>query len=151
MKKFDYTTLTWSELLTKTKDWFNAPRAVTEALKRLKDLISANQPKYKVYTASLTQSSTDAPIAVVLENTLGGEVIWSYVDIGVYKATTPITLTDEKTAIIPPTVDSDFGFGTGVTNISFNNNEVYIYVSDVDGVEQNGGLYKSTIEIRVYN
>jgi hypothetical protein len=39
MKKFDYTALTWNELLSKTKDWFNAPRAVTEALKRLKTLV----------------------------------------------------------------------------------------------------------------
>lgn len=27
--------------------------------------------KYKVYTALLTQSGTDAPVATVLENTLG--------------------------------------------------------------------------------
>jgi hypothetical protein len=91
MKKFDYTTLTWSELLTKTKDWFNAPRAVTEALKRLKTLIDnipsgGDSRPYKVYTALLTQSGTDAPVATVLENTLGATVSFTRTNTGVYKA-----------------------------------------------------------------
>ena len=34
---------------------------------------------YLVYTALLTQSGTDAPVATVLENTLGGTVTWSYI------------------------------------------------------------------------
>ena len=33
---------------------------------------------YKVYTALLTQTGTNAPVATVLENTLGGTPVWSY-------------------------------------------------------------------------
>lgn len=33
---------------------------------------------YKVYSALLTQTGTDAPVATVLENSLGGEVTYEY-------------------------------------------------------------------------
>ena len=42
---------------------------------------------YDVYTAILTQSGTDDPTATVLENTLGGTVVWTYVDVGTYLGT----------------------------------------------------------------
>lgn len=46
----------------------------------------ASQP-YTVYTALLTQTGTDAPVATVLQNTLGGEVVWSYDSPGYYLGT----------------------------------------------------------------
>lgn len=39
---------------------------------------------YKVYTALLSQSGTDAPVATVLENTLGFTPIYTYSSVGVY-------------------------------------------------------------------
>lgn len=45
---------------------------------------AANPSGKKVYKALLSQSGTDAPVATVLENTLGGEVVWSRVGIGLY-------------------------------------------------------------------
>lgn len=41
----------------------------------------------KVYRALLTQTGTDAPTATVLENTLGGTVVWTYNSPGNYTAT----------------------------------------------------------------
>ena len=41
----------------------------------------------KVYRALLSQSGTAAPVATVLENTLGGDVVWSRADAGNYYAT----------------------------------------------------------------
>lgn len=41
----------------------------------------------KVYRAVLTQSGTDAPTATVLENTLGGTVVWTRDNPGRYVAT----------------------------------------------------------------
>ena len=41
---------------------------------------------YKVYKAILKQSGTDAPVATVLENTVG-EVVWSRQSVGSYRAT----------------------------------------------------------------
>ena len=54
---------------------------------------------YLVYTALLTQSGTDAPVAIVLQNTLGGEVVWSRADAGWYNATLTGAFTENKTVI----------------------------------------------------
>lgn len=56
-------------------------------------------PSYLVYTALLTQSGTDAPVATVLENTLGVVPVWSYDDVGYYKLTSAGIFTDNKTFI----------------------------------------------------
>lgn len=47
--------------------------------------IDAGVRPYKVYTALLTQTGTNNPVATVLENTLGGDVVWTRTNIGQYK------------------------------------------------------------------
>lgn len=42
---------------------------------------------YKVYTAILSQSGTNAPVPTVFENTLGGTVVWTRSGVGAYLAT----------------------------------------------------------------
>jgi hypothetical protein len=42
---------------------------------------------YLVYTAMISQAGTGAPVVTVLENTLGVTATWSYVDVGIFKAT----------------------------------------------------------------
>ena len=37
---------------------------------------------YKKYVAQINQSSTDAPVAIILENTLGFTPTWEYNEIG---------------------------------------------------------------------
>lgn len=56
-----------------------------------------SRPKYKVYVALLTQTGTSAPTAVVLENTLGGTVVWTRASEGSYAGTLLSTFTDNKT------------------------------------------------------
>lgn len=51
------------------------------------DALIAAQPK--VYGALLTQTGTDAPAATVLENTLGGAVVWTHVADGVDRCVFP--------------------------------------------------------------
>jgi len=41
----------------------------------------------KEYVALLTQTGTNAPVATVLKNTLGGTVVWTYSDNGRYTGT----------------------------------------------------------------
>jgi len=43
------------------------------------------QPSYKVYVALLTQTGSTAPTAIVLENTLGGDVVWQRISPGYYR------------------------------------------------------------------
>ena len=71
MKK--YTDLTFLELVDKIGSvrLYDAPKMIKEAFLKLYNLAVGDSRPYKVYTALLTQSSTDAPVATVLENTLG--------------------------------------------------------------------------------
>ena len=63
---------------------------------------SAATASYLVYTALLSQSGTDAPVATVLENTLGGTVVWSYVSGGLDQATLSGAFPAGRTVVMPP-------------------------------------------------
>lgn len=96
---------------------------------------------YKVYTALLTQVGTDAPTAIVLENTIGA-IVWSRSVIGGYFATLSGAFTTNKTSVL-------------ITNGS--TNSTYIHGAQVSTSNVNvitpadGQIDKATIEIRVYN
>lgn len=51
----------------------------------------------KEYVALITQSGTNAPVATVLKNTLGGTAVWSYVGVGNYNLTLVGAFTVGKT------------------------------------------------------
>lgn len=55
----------------------------------------------KVYRAYLTQAGTSDPTAVVLENTLGGTVVWTRGSTGNYAGTLTGVFTSNKTFISP--------------------------------------------------
>lgn len=63
------------------------------------DSIAAAIP-YKVYRALLTQSGTDAPVATVLENTLGN-IVWTRIDNVTWNATLAGAFPVNKT-VVPP-------------------------------------------------
>lgn len=108
---------------------------------------------YKVYTALLSQSGTDAPVATVLQNTLGGMVVWTYSNVGSYRGTLTGVFTENKTAILIGSVDG---------NISNSYQPVLAYRGEVNFIQiltfsdaaaftqEDGNLAGTTIEIRVY-
>lgn len=104
---------------------------------------------YKVYTALLTQTGTNAPVATVLENTIGN-ISWSYDDTGVYLANLLGAFTLDKTFSLMTL----FITSNRVTLNSFrvNDNIFGINVNELDlpgnAIELDGVLQ---IEIRVYN
>lgn len=105
---------------------------------------------YKVYTALLSQSGTNAPVATVLENTLGGTVIWSYVSTGRYNGTLSDAFTSNKTACLinngqPNAACSAFSFSTSVIRI------ITASFFSSPAPASDGQLNGATIEIRVYN
>jgi hypothetical protein len=59
-------------------------------------------PQYKIYKALLTQTGTLDPTAVVLANTLGGTIVWSYATVGGYLGTLVGAFPDEEK--VDPTV-----------------------------------------------
>lgn len=54
-------------------------------------------PTYLVYTALISQSGTDAPTVVILENTLGAPIVWTRIDAGIYNGTLAAPFLYDKT------------------------------------------------------
>jgi hypothetical protein len=98
--------------------------------------------KYKVYVAQLTQSGTDAPVATVLENTLGFVPNWQRSGSGVYGFDWSGDFFSNKAAIYmsPLYQAKDFYFD---------------YEADYDVTIFSAGndnyIIKTTFEIRYYN
>jgi hypothetical protein len=122
-------------------------------VQELADFVGEGVKPYKLYTALLTQTGTDAPVAIVLENTLGGVVVWSYENVGLYKGTLNDAFPEDKTAMF-------------ITSTRFNGDAfmcISLYGGDIPNaiavetlelptyISQNDLLYYTTIEIRVYN
>lgn len=106
---------------------------------------------YLVYTALLTQTGTDAPVATVLENTLGGTVVWTRYSAGIYKATLSSVFTENKTVVYP-----DYAVGYYINNLSTTIRGSRVSSNDIS-IEYSGGVDFSDdgisnvlIEIRVY-
>jgi len=107
---------------------------------------------YKVYTALLTQSGTNAPVATIFNNTLGGNPVFSYVSVGLYRITLVGKLTANKRFIF-------FGLNRSVDGA---NGEVYesdlvvenddiIEFSTLDSAGASSNEWIKRIEIRIYN
>lgn len=104
---------------------------------------------YKSYVALLTQSGTDAPTAIVLQNDLGGTVVWSRSSTGNYIATLVGAFTENKSwCVVNDTNDaSDVGYFSlkKVDSDSFVLDTFDSIVTPVDDL-----LINTSIEIRVY-
>ena len=53
-----------------------------------------------LYQALITVTTDTAPVATVLSNNLGVDVVWSFVTTGIYRATATGALTASKTGIL---------------------------------------------------
>jgi hypothetical protein len=110
----------------------------------IKSQLDAVRP-YKVYTALLTQTGTNAPTAVVLENTLGGSITFGYTGVGTYSANSSSFFTTSKTSVILG------GLGAYSSGSFILDNSTITLTTAVGGVYDNGGLTNTFLEIRVYN
>ena len=115
----------------------------------LEEVAEATEPK--VYVALLTQTGTDAPVATVLKNTLGGVPVWSYNDVGSYRITTAGLFTVNKTVGIISlnyTGNSDWG-GAYIAGLTVNQFDIHTHDQDTITFS-NDVLERTLIEIRVY-
>ena len=105
---------------------------------------------YKVYTALLSQSGTNAPTATVLENTTGQTITLTRVNVGVYQMSFSLIAPQSKTFVLSTPASnyifqhiSVAGGGTAV-NIS-TASLVGSTITPTDGL-----LQRTPIEIRIY-
>ena len=108
----------------------------------------------KMYTALLSQSGTDAPVATVLQNTLGGTVVWARTGVGVYTATLAGAFTENKTFLPNVFILSDSGIPTGSIVVSrFSPNIIKLESFNNAGDPEEIGIYllnPFSIQIIVY-
>lgn len=106
-------------------------------------------PTYLRYVALLTQTGTDAPVATVLENTLGGTVVWSYSAVGTYLATLAGAFTENKTWFSTSAeYNTDFVPFYNIYRVS--DNQVRLLSPEDANGNLTNGWSRASIEIRVY-
>jgi|694.fasta_scaffold09927_39 hypothetical protein len=94
---------------------------------------------YKVYTALLTQTGINPPVATVLENTLGFIPTYSYNGTGNYSINSSSGFTSDKTVVFITSESTDIIYSTQVSS-----SEIII------GGVSDDLMSKTSIEIRVY-
>lgn len=111
-----------------------------------------NQRKYKVYTAVMNSDEDGNPVATVLENTLGGTIVWTREAAGTYLGTLVGAFPSDLTWTAKP--NSDYLAEALVeinSTISWDNNDAVVLINlDAEG-QLIDKLNRTSIEIRVYN
>lgn len=127
---------------------------IAKQLERLTDVTSkVSGSNYLKYVALLSQSGTDAPVATVLENTLGVTITYSRVSTGEYllTASSNIFLQNKTWSVAnTPSWDGNGPFALQIGRISDNECHIYSY-SIISGIQDLGtNEDRTSIEIRVY-
>ena len=106
-------------------------------------------PGYLKYVALLTQTGENAPVAVVLENTLGA-VAWTRNSSGIYCGNLEGAFPEGKTWCSYSRGAEDFGVVVGFFRVSNDNVYLLQYNGSLGSGDPVDGLLNSSIEIRVY-
>jgi len=113
-------------------------------------------PGYLSYVALLDQSGTDAPIPTILTNTIGN-IVWSYLDVGNYKATLAGAFPSGKVWL--SVTNNDGALNSFIFYSYYNGDDLELdsYVLNNGGgggalqrVGVNNQMFQTPIEIRVY-
>jgi len=110
---------------------------------------SGGGASYLVYTALLTQSGTDAPVAIVLENTFDGVPVWSYAGVGDYRVTLTGAFPQTKTAL-PTNGFIDVTGNFGANSVRLSDDEIVFNTGSINDSGADNILYYYYFEIRVY-
>jgi hypothetical protein len=116
---------------------------------------NAGTASYKVYRATLTQTSTTAPVATVLENTFPDVPVWSYAGVGDYNLTLTGAFPANRTVIL-------HGDGSGAADFAAleatrtSANALNLLTKDVDltgptAAAADALLTETAFEVRVYD
>lgn len=149
-----------------TGAWINNVKAFFTKINEIIDYLNGNgatgSGSYKKYVATLEQTGTNPPVATVLENTLDGNITWTYDSVGWYYGTlTGAFPTASKVVVIVG--NQYFVRETGGLIITkeviadrYDADSIFVGTAEYDAVSagnilMNGVLNNAPIEIRVYN
>jgi hypothetical protein len=114
----------------------------------------APEPKYKVYTALLTQVGINPPVATVLENTIGN-ITWTYLSTGSYSGNLISAFPLNKTYFSVNNRFSDDGGASAYDAFLYRGNDDFFALTLWNNGTPSDNLIWSgapiSIEIRVYN
>lgn len=125
---------------------------VKEYFKKINELIdwingdaAAGSGSYKSYVALITQTSTNPPSAIIVQNTTDLTFNWVYVSAGLYTCTITGAFTVGKTGCFIS--NNAFGFIVAYPN---DVNTIRIATRDTSAVDADD-ILNGTLEIRIYN
>lgn len=124
-----------------------SPATLSTQLVTKGQLDAVTSRPYKVYTALISQSGTNAPVATVLENTLGGTVVWSRTSTGIYLGTLTGVFLLNKVTVFNTNGTFQQSFQGGRSS----DNAVVVNTTNFSGTLNDGLISGNSIEIRVYN
>lgn len=104
---------------------------------------------YSIYVALLSQAGTDPPVATVLENTLGGTIVWTRTATGSYSATLAGAFTTGKTVVF---ITGDMGetLGSIFAYLHFIADVISVRTLSETFTLSDDRMNGTSIEIRVY-
>jgi len=116
----------------------------------MQDITDSIRP-YKVYTAIVTVWDNDAPTAIELENTIGTITI-TRAGTGRYTITSDSLFTEDKTVLFYGSISKKDEYASDPQLISTWETINFIRLDTlIGGVESDFVIWKTPIEIRVYN
>jgi len=127
--------------LTDVKHYFSKINEIVDWINNI------GTPKYKIYSAILNQTLTDAPVATVLENNLGITPTWNYFAVGTYYTIATGTFITDKTVLITGTP----GNPVFIKHKMASEDKIDLLVYDTNGTLSNNRLTSTYVEIRVCN
>lgn len=106
---------------------------------------------YKVYVATITQTGTAAPVATVLQNTLGGTPLWIRNSVGDYIIKLTGEFTENKTTILHNVIGFTNYLSIPTVSVFWKDINNIGYQTLENGVFLDGQIAtNATVEIRVY-
>lgn len=143
-----------AELLAANKGWIDTSVNPPHFKLRNEDndgWITLIQGGIKVYRALLTQSGTDDPSSLVLENTLGVDIVWERTSAGTYVATASGVFTVNKTWLRCSGAVAEDGTSPWIAGFyQINANSVLLASCDFNEQVIDNVLLSTPIEILVY-
>lgn len=109
-----------------------------------------NLPNYKEYIANLSQSGTNAPVAIVLRNTLGGTPVWTRNSGGNFNCTLEGAFVATKTSI---NIQNPYGSRLFAARVSSGPDVISLICYDVLSgpvFSQDDNILEGTITIRTF-
>ncbi len=114
------------------------------------DVAALAAAPYLVYTALLTQTSTNAPTAIVLQNTLGATITYGYDNVGSYNVISSAGNFNPDKTTASLTGNAGVLYGSSVPRGGPSSGKIYLQTFINFTTAENSKMQDTFFEIRIY-